>query len=190
MAQNPAVPTTIPLDNVTSSIQQLLDPSFAASRPPRGFLPDYIRGLPPRLQAEDIDYLSRKGALTIPDVGLRNELLKSYIHYVHTYMPLLDLEDFLQTIARNDGIHRMSLLLFQAVMFAGTAFIDLKHLRAAGFQTRKAARKVFFQRARVCSTSMVHARTPGVKWLTDIFSCCTISTMKLIGYRSFKLFFL
>lgn len=163
MAQNPAVPTTIPLDNVTSSIQQLLDPSFAASRPPRGFLPDYIRGLPPRLQAEDIDYLSRKGALTIPDVGLRNELLKSYIHYVHTYMPLLDLEDFLQTIARNDGIHRMSLLLFQAVMFAGTAFIDLKHLRAAGFQTRKAARKVFFQRARVCSTSMVHVRTPGVK---------------------------
>ncbi|KAL2012772.1 hypothetical protein VTN00DRAFT_297 [Thermoascus crustaceus] len=149
MAQNPAVPTTVPLDNVTSSIQQLLDPSFAASRAPRGFLPDYIRGLPQRLQPEDIDYLAAKGALTIPDLGLRNELLKSYIHYVHTYMPLLDLEEFLQTIARNDGIHRMSLLLFQAVMFAGTAFIDLKHLRAAGYQTRKAARKVFFQRARL-----------------------------------------
>ncbi|KAF7593865.1 hypothetical protein BBP40_010676 [Aspergillus hancockii] len=112
-------------------------------------LPDYIRGLPPRLQKEDIDYLGMKGALTVPDVGLRNELLKAYVHYVHTYMPLLDLEDFLQTVVQNDGIRRMSLLLFQAVMFAGTAFVDLKHLQAAGYSSRKTARKAFFQRARL-----------------------------------------
>lgn len=151
--QNPAGPSPVPLSNVASSIQHLFDPSFGSAKPARGFLPDYIRGLPQRLMSEDIDYLAAKGALTIPELELRNELLKSYIHYVHAYMPLLDLEEFLHIIARNDGIHRMSLLLFQAVMFAGTAFIDLKHLQAAGFQTRKAARKVFFQRARVRRTS-------------------------------------
>lgn len=139
----------MPLANATLQIQQLLDPSFGNSRPAGGFLPDYIRGLPARLQKDDIDYLTIKGALTIPDVSLRNELLKAYIHYVHTYMPLLDLEEFLQTIVQNDGIHRISLLLFQAVMFAGMAFIDMKHLQAAGYQTRKAARKIFFQRARL-----------------------------------------
>ncbi|RAL07465.1 putative C6 transcription factor (Ctf1B) [Aspergillus homomorphus CBS 101889] len=149
MAPNPAVPATLPLHHVTSQIQQLLDPSFANARTGGVVLPDYIRGLPPRLQKEDIDYLYQKGALTVPDVGLRNELLKSYIHYVHTYMPLLDLEEFLQTIVQNDGIRRMSLLLFQAVMFAGTAFIDLKYLHAAGYPSRKAARKGFFQRARL-----------------------------------------
>ncbi|RHZ47985.1 putative C6 transcription factor (Ctf1B) [Aspergillus thermomutatus] len=149
MAPNPAVPATLPLHHVTSQIQQLLDPSFSNARSGGVLLPDYIRGLPSRLQKEDIEYLSMKGALTVPDVGLRNELLKAYIHYVHTYMPLLDLEEFLQTIVQNDGIHRMSLLLFQAVMFAGTAFIDLKHLHAAGYPSRKAARKVFFQRARL-----------------------------------------
>ncbi|OOF96249.1 hypothetical protein ASPCADRAFT_505985 [Aspergillus carbonarius ITEM 5010] len=149
MAPNPAVPATLPLHHVTSQIQQLLDPSYANARSGGVVLPDYIRGLPPRLQKEDIDYLSMKGALTVPDAGLRNELLKSYIHYVHTYMPLLDLEEFLQTIVQNDGIRRLSLLLFQAVMFAGTAFIDLKHLHAAGYPTRKAARKAFFQRARL-----------------------------------------
>ncbi|EAW15090.1 putative C6 transcription factor (Ctf1B) [Aspergillus clavatus NRRL 1] len=147
MAPNP--PPTLPLHHVTSQIQQLLDPSFSNSRSAGVLLPDYIRGLPSRLQKEDIEYLAMKGALTVPDVGLRNELLKVYIHYVHTYMPLLDLEEFLQTIVQNDGIHRMSLLLFQAVMFASTAFIDLKHLQAAGYPTRKAARKVFFQRARL-----------------------------------------
>ncbi|KAJ5092206.1 hypothetical protein NUU61_007076 [Penicillium alfredii] len=149
MAPNTAVPATLPLANVTSQIQQLLDPSFGNVRAANSFLPDYIRGLPTRLQKEDIDYLATKGALTIPDVGLRNELLKSYVHYVHTYMPLLDLEEFLQTVVSNDGIHRISLLLFQAVMFAGMAFIDMKHLHAAGYQTRKAARKIFFQRARL-----------------------------------------
>ncbi|KAJ5339102.1 hypothetical protein N7541_011070 [Penicillium brevicompactum] len=148
MAPNPAVPASMPLANVTSQIQQLLDPRFGNARS-SGSLPDYIRGLPARLLKEDIDYLAIKGALTIPDETLRNELLKSYIHYVHTYMPLLDLEEFLQTIVQNDGIHRISLLLFQAVMFAGVAFIDMKHLQAAGYQTRKAARKVFFQRARL-----------------------------------------
>ncbi|KAL2824534.1 fungal-specific transcription factor domain-containing protein [Aspergillus cavernicola] len=149
MAPNPAVPSTLPLSHVTSQIQQLLDPSFGSPRSSGIVLPDYIRGLPGRLQKEDIEYLAMKGALTVPDVTLRNELLKAYIHYVHTYMPLLDLEDFLQTIVQNDGIRRMSLLLFQAVMFAGTAFIDKKHLRAAGYPSRKAARKAFFQRARL-----------------------------------------
>ncbi|KAJ6140077.1 hypothetical protein N7471_006563 [Penicillium samsonianum] len=149
MAPNPTVPASMPLANMTSQIQQLLDPNFGNTRSTSGFLPDYIRGLPARLQKEDIDYLAVKGALTIPDVALRNELLKSYIHYVHTYMPLLDLEEFLENIVQNDGIHRISLLLFQAVMFAGVAFIDMKHLQAAGYQTRKVARKVFFQRARL-----------------------------------------
>ncbi|KAJ5728584.1 uncharacterized protein N7483_003092 [Penicillium malachiteum] len=149
MAATPAVPTSMPLANATLQIQQLLDPNFGTQRTAGDYLPDYIRGLPARFQKEDIEYLAAKGALTIPDINLRNELLKAYIHYVHSYMPLLDLEEFLQTIVQNDGVHRISLLLFQAVMFAGMAFIDMKHLQAAGYQTRKAARKIFFQRARL-----------------------------------------
>lgn len=98
---------------------------------------------------EDIDYLAAKGALTIPEPQLRDELLKSYINYMHPFMPILDLDQFLRTIARNDGDQQLSLLLFQAVMFAGTASIDLDHLRAAGYPNRKAARKAFFQRTRV-----------------------------------------
>lgn len=131
--------------NFADAIQQLLTPSN-----PSGGLPDYIRRLPQRLQPEDFQYLQAKGALTIPDRALRDELLKAYIHYVHPYMPLLDLEEFLQILARNDGIHHVSLLLFQAVMFAGTAFVDMDALRKAGYNNRKTARKIFFQRARVC----------------------------------------
>lgn len=130
--------------NVADAIQHLLTPSGQSNQ-----LPNYIRRLPQRLQTEDLNYLQAKGALTIPDRALRDELLKAYIHYVHPYMPLLDLEEFLQILARNDGTHHVSLLLFQAVMFAGTAFVDMEALRNAGYNNRKSARKVFFQRARL-----------------------------------------
>jgi hypothetical protein len=99
--------------------------------------------------AEDIEYLERKGALTVPDTRLRNELLRSYVQYVHPYMPLLDLKDFLDPIQKDDGNSPVSLLLFQAVMFSATAFIDMRFLHAQGFDSRKVARKAFFQKARV-----------------------------------------
>ena len=124
---------------------------YFACQPPRlgVSLPRYIRALPPRILADDVEFLERKGALTVPDTGLRNELLRSYMQYVHPYMPLLDLRELLHPIERNDGNSQISLLLFQAVMFAATAFIDMRFLHAQGYENRKAARRVFFHRARV-----------------------------------------
>ena len=113
-------------------------------------LPGYIKPLPVRVAPDDVEYLAKKGALTIPEVGLRNELLRSYLEYVHPFMPLLELHDFLSIIERGNGTTgKLSLLLFQAVMFAGTAFVGMSHLENAGYKTRKAARKVFFQKTRV-----------------------------------------
>src|SRR5256885_6699139 len=134
--------------HVPSQMQVAPDHCFTPQQRPRPTigLPSYIRSLPPRIMAEDIDFLQRKGALTVPDTRLRNELLRSYVQYVHPYMPLLDLKDFLDPIEKNDGSSPVSLLLFQAVMFAASAYIDMRFLHAQGFDNRKAARKLFFQR--------------------------------------------
>ncbi|KKZ63828.1 hypothetical protein EMCG_01933 [[Emmonsia] crescens] len=158
MSSISAFPAGHPLCNMTSTVQRLLDADFGArhspqptqpAQQPKGWLPNFIRPLPAKFQSGDIAYLESKGALAIPHQGLRNELMKSYLQFVHPYMPLLELDDFLRTLARNDGSRRMSLLLFQAVMFAGTAFISMKHLVEAGYESRKEARKAFFQRARL-----------------------------------------
>jgi hypothetical protein len=117
--------------------------------PNSNLLPSYIRPLAPRISKVDLQFLRRKGALTIPPEDLRNELLRSYIQYVDPYMPLLELTDFIVPIIKNDGSQKISLFLFQAVMFAACAAADLKFLQAAGYDNRKLARKAFFQRARV-----------------------------------------
>ncbi|KAF2182235.1 hypothetical protein K469DRAFT_691463 [Zopfia rhizophila CBS 207.26] len=113
-------------------------------------LPLFIKSLPARIGPDEIAYLEKKGALTVPKSTLRNEMLRAYVEFVHPYMPLLDLHDFLMVIDRPDGsLGKVSLILFQAVMFAGSAFVGMRHLRTAGYVTRKEARKDFFQKTRL-----------------------------------------
>lgn len=117
--------------------------------PSHTLLPIYIKPLPSRLTPDDVAYLERKGALAIPPAHLRNELLRNYVEFVHPYMPLLDLRDYFQALDTSDGSHTVSLLLFQAVLFAGVATIDKRYLRAAGYATRRDARRDFFQKTRL-----------------------------------------
>jgi hypothetical protein len=127
--------------------------SFFGSLPQKslgGDLPRFIKPLPAKIGPDEISYLERKGALTVPRGTLRSEMLRAYVEFVHPYMPLLDLHDFLSMIDRADGSKgKVSLILFQAVMFAGSAFVDMQYLRAAGYATRKEARKDFFQKTRI-----------------------------------------
>ncbi|KAI5865456.1 fungal-specific transcription factor domain-containing protein [Durotheca rogersii] len=113
-------------------------------------LPGFIRPLPTKISPEDVSYLHTKGALSLPSPSLQNALLCSYIEYVHPYMPLLELHDFLAMVDSRDGLYgQASLFLYQSVMFAATAFVDVKYLKEAGYANRKAARRDFFYKARL-----------------------------------------
>ena len=121
-----------------------------SERQTRHLLPAYFKPLPGQMTDHDVEYLQKSGALCIPEDSLRNELLTSYIDYVHAYSPVLDVHNFLETVDRKEsGAGGLSLLLFQAVLFAGTAHVDIKYLQRAGFATRRAARKTFFERPKV-----------------------------------------
>lgn len=148
-----AVQPSLPLSNMVSAVQDLIDPDFDPD-PLTAFLdedePRFLKPLPPRIPPEDLEFLRFRGALSIPPVALRNELLRCYIQWVHSFMPVLNLHEFLRCIAENDPNGSVSLLLFQAVMFVATAFIDSTHLHDAGYATRKDARNAFYTRLRVC----------------------------------------
>lgn len=122
-------------------------PSFQPTN--EAVLPNFVPALPNRILAEDLAFLQKKGALLIPETSLRNELLRCYVQYVHPYLPLLELDEFLTAIQKDDGSSTVSLLLFQAAMFAATAYIDMRYLHSQGYDTRKAARKAFFSRVKL-----------------------------------------
>jgi hypothetical protein len=126
-------------------LNSLVSPT--ATPPP--MLPSYIKPLPDRFGNDDITYLQNKGALSIPNIELRNELIRCYAEVIHPYMPLLDLHDFIATIDCNDGSKQIGLLLFQSVMFAGVASVDMRHLENAGYTSRRDARRDFFKKPRL-----------------------------------------
>ncbi|KAI5803035.1 fungal-specific transcription factor domain-containing protein [Geopyxis carbonaria] len=113
-------------------------------------LPAFIKPTPSRISAEDLEYLWKKGALSLPEEPLRTALLDAHFNYMHPYMPLLNKREFLDIVNTEDGSKgKVGLLLFQAVMFIGTSYVDVDILRAAGYSSRKAARKAFFIKARL-----------------------------------------
>ncbi|KAL2798577.1 fungal-specific transcription factor domain-containing protein [Aspergillus keveii] len=140
---------SLPLANMVSTVQDLLDPDFDPLIAILDEEPRFLKPLPPRIPEEDLEFLRFRGALSIPESGLRTELLRCYIKWVHSFLPVLNLQEFLRCVAENDPDGNISLLLFQAVMFVATAFVDLEHLQAAGFTTRKAARNTFYTRLRL-----------------------------------------
>jgi hypothetical protein len=132
-------------------------------KPTPGELPRFIKPLPAKIGPDEISYLEKKGALSVPRGTLRSEMLRAYVEFVHPYMPLLDLHDFLAMVdGRDETKGKVSLILFQAVMFAGSAFVDMDHLRAAGYASRKDARKDFFQKTRVSSDPFFLTRRLGM----------------------------
>lgn len=150
---NPNVQHSMPLSNMVSAVQDLIDPDFDPLTAMLNDEPQFLKPLPARIAPEDLEFLRFRGALSLPESGLRDELLRCYIQWVHSFMPVLNLQEFLRCVAENDPEGNISILLFQAVMFVGTAFVDLKHLQDAGYPTRKSARNAFFTRLRVCFSS-------------------------------------
>ncbi|KAI6716461.1 hypothetical protein JHW43_001062 [Diplocarpon mali] len=112
-------------------------------------LPGFLKPLPVRMASVDIEHLYAKGALSVPAAMVRNALLQAYCEWVHPYMPTLELHRVLSVINDETGRSgQLSLLLFQAMMFAGAGFVDKNVLAVAGYPNRKAARKAYFQKAR------------------------------------------
>jgi hypothetical protein len=110
--------------------------------------PPFIAPPPPWLTAEDIHYLYQKGALSVPEPELRDALIEAYLLYVYPCYPVLDLQALDEALHGGPG-HSFSLLVFQAIMFAGSCWVDIKLLRKLRFLTRLEARKTFYLRVKV-----------------------------------------
>lgn len=108
-------------------------------------LPSFIRATKRNIGPKDLAYLDSCGALHVPPPALRDQLLLAFVLYAYPFLPVVDLQDVCDAIEGHPEC-QISLILFQAIMFAGTAFVDLNTLLDAGFESRLAARAYFFRK--------------------------------------------
>lgn len=112
-------------------------------------LPSFITPLSTRIASDDLEFLARKGALTVPEPDLCLDVLRGYLFSIHPFMPMLDFRAFISAILNDQQDSTISLLLFQAVMFAGVNSLPLELINRLGFKSVKQARKVYFARVKL-----------------------------------------
>ncbi|KAK4250270.1 fungal-specific transcription factor domain-containing protein [Corynascus novoguineensis] len=128
----------------------LLHPLFRSAFEQTTEWPAFIKTIPDRVLAEDRQYLTQKQVFSLPSLPLQNALIAAYVEYVHPYMPLLELHDFLRVVNDRSGASgKISLFLYHAVMFSATAFVDETLLKDAGYDSRRDARRAFFSKTRL-----------------------------------------
>lgn len=122
------------------------------ARPP---LPTFIKPLPEELDQADLRYLHEKGALTLPTASFRQITLARYLEFAHPLLPMLDRNQIISTIMGHDDSagrvtgQPISLLLLQAILCSGVTFVESDSIVDEGFESKQAARRAFFHRAKV-----------------------------------------
>jgi hypothetical protein len=123
--------------------------SEAGSIGPRHLhLPPFITPLCTTVDADDVQILVQRNALSFPPTDIINDMIRSFICYVYPTMPMLRLDDFLAAIAGEPG-KTISPLLFQAVLLAGAVFTDFSRRQHPTFKQSKDVQKLLFGRAKL-----------------------------------------
>ncbi|KAL2828848.1 fungal-specific transcription factor domain-containing protein [Aspergillus pseudoustus] len=101
------------------------------------------------LSPADVRYLDSKGCFRVPATPYLEDYLHEYFLHVHPCMPVVDEAEFWSSYekeGRSDDT-KVSLLLFQAMLFAASAFVPSSSIRASGFLDSHEARETLHRRA-------------------------------------------
>ncbi|KAL0934747.1 fungal specific transcription factor domain-containing protein [Colletotrichum truncatum] len=107
-----------------------------------------LHSIPP----QDVNFLELQGCLKIPTRATLDEFVQQYFLHVHPLLPMLNEGDFWDvycTSPSNVPGERISLLLFQAMLFASCNFVSRQTIKTLGFSTIRAARAAFYRRAKL-----------------------------------------
>ncbi|KAL4959275.1 Zn(II)2Cys6 transcription factor [Aspergillus stella-maris] len=106
------------------------------------------------LPREDYQYLNSKGCFRVPGGAVLDEFVRSYFMYVHPSTPVMNEATFWRMYYGKTSAHqgedsKISLFVFQAMLFASCPFVAPAVLHAAGFQDLRAARNMLYTRAKL-----------------------------------------
>lgn len=74
----------------------------------------FLSSLPP----EDVEYLTAKGSRTLPAESAIDEFFRQYFKHIHPIVPVVDEANFWRIYQGGSGGAKLSLFVFQAILFA------------------------------------------------------------------------
>ncbi|KAK4937736.1 hypothetical protein LTR10_021681 [Elasticomyces elasticus] len=132
--------------SATLSVPNVDDHSVSAPTPVGGNSSLTKRSAhPSHLSAADLAYLQAKGALSPPKPECLNALIEAFID---KFYPLCSIVDKVQFLKQHES-RTLPWILLQATCLIGTAYCDPVVLKKAGFKSRSAARRCFYDKAKV-----------------------------------------
>lgn len=105
-----------------------------------------------KVQPDDVRYLEFTGSLHIPMRSVLDHFVREYFLHVHPVLPVVDEREFWEMYDDSqtniDKPRRLSLFVFQSMLFAACATVPLDVLRCCGFGSVRQARETFYRRAK------------------------------------------
>ncbi|RSL82131.1 hypothetical protein CEP52_017038, partial [Fusarium oligoseptatum] len=103
------------------------------------------------LAEQDFQFLELQGCLHVLRPQILDQFVRQYFLHMHPMLPLLDEGAFWDAYTQRAGCReprqKISLLLFQAMMFACCSYVPQATLSMLGLKTARAARAVFYRQA-------------------------------------------
>lgn len=107
----------------------------------------------PNLPPQDVNYLEMQGCLRVPTRAVLDEFLQQYFLHVHPLLPLVNEGDIWDLYCQNPNssspTERISLLLFQSIIFASCNFVSKTSIKSLGYPSIRAARAALYRRAKL-----------------------------------------
>ncbi|KAL4789283.1 hypothetical protein BDV19DRAFT_395188 [Aspergillus venezuelensis] len=106
------------------------------------------------LPREDYQYLNSKGCFRVPGGAVLDEFVRSYFMYVHPSSPVINEATFWRmyygkALVKEREDAKISLFVFQAILFSSCPFVPPVVLHAAGFPDLRVARNMLYTRAKL-----------------------------------------
>lgn len=98
---------------------------------------------------QDVKFLDLQGCLRVPIRPMLDDLVQQYFLHIHSFLPLVNEGDFWELyphVGGNPPKERLSLLLFQAMLFASCTFVPQSTVDALGFRDIRSMRATYLRR--------------------------------------------
>ncbi|OQD82458.1 hypothetical protein PENANT_c021G09700 [Penicillium antarcticum] len=126
------------------------------------------------LSPENTAILDCKGCLSLPDQNAMDEFVQHYFRRIHPLVPVLDEAEFWRSYVNPGTGRKVSLFVFQSMLFASCPLVCLTTLRRCGFRSRRDARKKLYNRAKLlfemAAEKTCHANAQGAVLLSHYTS--------------------